>query len=45
MERCAQAAIDLENGTGVEEVDEEDDEQEIELGKSTTRSFHLLKPP
>ncbi|KAM0046778.1 putative armadillo-like helical protein [Helianthus debilis subsp. tardiflorus] len=33
LERCAQAAIDLENGTGVEEVDEEDQEQEIELGE------------
>ena len=32
LERCAQAAIDLENGTGVEEVAEEDEEQEIELG-------------
>nr|GEW17502.1 importin beta-like SAD2 homolog [Tanacetum cinerariifolium] len=33
LERCAQAAIDLENGTGVEELDEEDEEQEIELGE------------
>ncbi|KAJ9536856.1 hypothetical protein OSB04_029589 [Centaurea solstitialis] len=33
LERCAQAAIDLENGTGVEEVAEEDEEQEIELGE------------
>ncbi|KAD4385083.1 hypothetical protein E3N88_25251 [Mikania micrantha] len=33
LERCAQAAIDLENGTGVEEVDEDNQEQEIELGE------------
>ncbi|KAI3821597.1 hypothetical protein L1987_09166 [Smallanthus sonchifolius] len=33
LERCAQAAIELENGTGVEEVAEEDLEQEIELGE------------
>nr|XP_043608591.1 importin beta-like SAD2 homolog [Erigeron canadensis] len=33
LERCAQAAIELENGTGVEELAEEDEEQEIELGE------------
>ncbi|XP_076942305.1 uncharacterized protein LOC143612130 [Bidens hawaiensis] len=33
LERCAQAAVDLENGTSVEEVDEEDQEEEIELGE------------
>ncbi|XP_071706756.1 importin beta SMX1 [Rutidosis leptorrhynchoides] len=33
LERCAQAAIELENGTGVDEVAEEDEEQEIELGE------------
>ncbi|KAI3687068.1 hypothetical protein L1987_80759 [Smallanthus sonchifolius] len=33
LERCAQAAIELENGTCVEEVAEEDLEQEIELGE------------
>ncbi|KAI3707610.1 hypothetical protein L6452_26236 [Arctium lappa] len=33
LERCAQAAIDLENGTGVEEAAGEDEEQEIELGE------------
>lgn len=32
LERCAQAAVDMENGI-VEEVDEEDEEQEIELGE------------
>ncbi|KAL4590741.1 hypothetical protein LXL04_003683 [Taraxacum kok-saghyz] len=33
LERCAQAAIDMENGTNLEELDEEDEEQEIELGE------------
>ncbi|KVH89698.1 Armadillo-like helical [Cynara cardunculus var. scolymus] len=33
LERCAQAAVELENGTGVEEAAEEDEEQEIELGE------------
>ncbi|XP_023733599.1 importin beta-like SAD2 homolog [Lactuca sativa] len=33
LERCAQAAIEMENGTNLEEIDEEDEEQEIEMGE------------
>ncbi|CAH1454615.1 unnamed protein product [Lactuca virosa] len=33
LERCAQAAIEMENGTNLEEIEEEDEEQEIEMGE------------